>query len=147
MEQFEKVCKGLHCHSDVFNEEPDCEHCEYDNASCGYEVPSDALSLIRQQQERIKELEAAQTARVMTLEEVKNHNNKDNCVWFELRDIVIIPVFVRQDRQETNIENPCILSDRTIPHLYWKNIDYCKKWRCWAQRPTDEQRKTVKWDD
>ena len=34
-----------------------------------------------------------QEHRVMTLEEVKNHNNKDNCVWFELRDIVIIPVF------------------------------------------------------
>lgn len=53
-----KVREGLRCHSDVFNEEPDCEHCEYDNASCGYEIPSDALALIRQQQERIAELEA-----------------------------------------------------------------------------------------
>ena len=58
MEQFEKVRKGLRCHSDVFNEEPDCEHCEYDNASCGYEIPSDALALIDAQQERIAELEA-----------------------------------------------------------------------------------------
>ena len=96
----------------------------------------DALKLLKEQEPR-----------VMALEEVKKHNNKDNCVWFELRDIVIIPVFVRQDRRETIIENPCILSDQTIPHLYLKNIDYCKKWRCWTSRPTDEQRKAVKWDD
>lgn len=87
-----------------------------------------------------------QEPRLMTLEEVKKHNNKDNCIWFELRDIVIIPVFVRQDRQETVIENPCILSDQTIPHLYWKNIDYCKKWRCWNFKPADGQRKAVKWN-
>lgn len=58
--QFEKLEKGLRCHSDVFNEEPDCEHCEYDNASCGYEIPSDALALIRQQRARIAELEESQ---------------------------------------------------------------------------------------
>lgn len=97
---------------------------------------SDAIALLKEQE-----------ARVMTLEEVKRHNNKDNCVFFELRNIVIIPVFVSQARQETIIENRCILSDQTIPHLYWKNIDYRKKWRCWNTKPTDEQRKAVEWDD
>lgn len=62
MELFEKVCKGLECCVSGGNV---CRNkCPYDDL--GYEwtecVPSlaaDALALIRQQQERIKELEAA----------------------------------------------------------------------------------------
>lgn len=116
-----------------------CRDCGYDNREyneCVEKLLRDALELLKEQEQRL-----------ITLEEVKNHNNKDNCVWFELRDIVVIPVFIKQDRQETIIENPCILSDQTIPHLYWKNIDYCKKWRCWTSKPTEEQRKAVMWDD
>lgn len=29
----------------------------------------------------------------------------------------------------------------------WKMPEYNKKWRCWSAKPTDEQRKVVKWDD
>lgn len=28
----------------------------------------------------------------------------------------------------------------------WKMPEYNKKWRCWTEKPTDEQRKVVKWD-
>lgn len=28
----------------------------------------------------------------------------------------------------------------------WKMPEYNKKWRCWSAKPTDEQRKVVKWD-
>ena len=27
----------------------------------------------------------------------------------------------------------------------WKMPEYNKKWRCWSAKPTDEQRKVVKW--
>lgn len=135
MADLEKVIRGLEC---CILRDPDdharCSQCPYES-NCVNRLKMDALALLK-----------AQEPRVMTMEEVKKHNNKDNCVWFELHDIVIIPVFVRQDRQETIIENPCILSDQTIPHLYWKNIDYCKKWRCWTSRPTEEQRKAVEWE-
>jgi len=71
MEQFEKVCKGL--------EKLDNEaysrwvHCQYTQDALikgvgDYVQP--ALALIRQQRERIAELEAKQTARVMTLDEL-----------------------------------------------------------------------------
>ena len=59
MEQFEKVCKGLEC----CNQGERCRECpyaktSYDPEQCirGY-LLFDALALIRQQQERIKELE------------------------------------------------------------------------------------------
>ena len=64
MEQFEKVCKGLDCFVNHANGPylDDCRkaECEYLKAGdCEMMVMSDALTLIRQQQERIKKLEAA----------------------------------------------------------------------------------------
>lgn len=57
MEQFEKVCKGLECHA----REGACgEDCPYHApGTCSEPLCADALALIRQQQERIAELEAA----------------------------------------------------------------------------------------
>ena len=66
MEQFEKVCKGLGC---CILRDPDdhrrCGECPYNphsisNEPCANGLKHNALALIRQQQERIKELEAAQ---------------------------------------------------------------------------------------
>jgi len=67
MEQFEKVCKGLEC---CILRDPDdhqrCGECPYNphaisNEPCANGLKYNALALIRQQQERIKELEAGQT--------------------------------------------------------------------------------------
>lgn len=54
----EKAVKGLKC---LISTGKHCENCEYDeHGLCGSDlIVEDALSLIRQQQERIKELEAA----------------------------------------------------------------------------------------
>jgi len=63
MEQFEKVVKGLEC---CIMRDPDdhqrCGECPYNhheisNTPCANGLKADALSLIRQQQERIGELE------------------------------------------------------------------------------------------
>ena len=64
MEQFEKVCKGLECC--YMDKSPKhCKGCPYNmvDEGCGHDIfalERDALALILQQQERIKELEAAQ---------------------------------------------------------------------------------------
>ena len=149
-EQFEKVREGLGCHSDAFIEEPDCEHCQYDSANCGLEVPSDALSLIRQQAEKIHELQTkvhelqtVQTARVMTLEEACV---QDVC-WLEWRKRGRKPVACRVIMRKDYAGQP-------LPYVYrffeeptgYSKKNYGKDWRCWTQRPTDEQRKAVKWD-
>lgn len=146
MERFEKVYKGLRCHSDVFNEEPDCEHCEYDNANCGLEVPSDALALIRQQQERIMELEAAQTARVMTLEEL-DAIYKEWRTWpFNTPPYLWMTVNpnVRQTRGFWICWRDIMYSLENDSPFYVRE-NYGKVWKIWTAEPTDEQQKAVKW--
>lgn len=81
----EKVRKGFECC--YMDKSPKHrEGCPYnmDNEGCGHDtfaLERDALALILRQQERIVELEAAQTARVMTLEELENA--LDTVVWVE----------------------------------------------------------------
>ena len=70
MEQFEKVCKGLECckRSGQTIKPRKCEECPYKDDSildaytiwqtCKNKLADNALSLIRQQRERIAELEA-----------------------------------------------------------------------------------------
>ena len=64
MEQFEKVVQGLDCfvNGTVGPLMDDCKiaGCKYfGHGDCEAEIMADALAMIRQQQERIKELEAA----------------------------------------------------------------------------------------
>lgn len=134
--QFEKVEKGLRCHSDVFNEEPDCEHCEYDNANCGLEVPSDALALIRQQQARIAELEAAQMARVMSLKDAE----KSDVCWLEIKDMDrVMPCRIRWYYNSYFIK-----LFEGAPERFTE-AEYGTELRCWTKRPTDEQREATPW--
>ena len=105
----------------------------------------DALAYIEEVKNALKELKA-QEARVMTLEEVKRHNNQDGCVWFEQPTYNAVASFAIQDEECTEIISPYILGEH-INHGYWSNNNYNRTWRCWTSRPTDEQRKAVKWDD
>ena len=151
----EKVIRGLEfCEKDVqlcYGETV----CEYYSLSprCWTTLAHDALALIRQQQERIKELEAGQTARVMTLEEVET---AEDCME---------PVFVEmQDENGKPGETPDVFSWRFVKHIkpltdgkiyVLNNVGFSSAlyvetynitWRCWTQRPTDEQREAVKWE-
>lgn len=172
MEQFEKVCEGLEfC---IRNPRGVCaKECPY-KILCFYtegetiknRLMSDALSLIRQQQERIAELEADRTARVMTLEEVKEigrfefdntDRSKETVVWFEKRNGNAFNGGLAPSRIEycyhpeygddeycdsvTQYVSGSVVTSRLHCGVYGK------KWRCWTQRPTDEQREKVKWDD
>jgi hypothetical protein len=90
-----------------------------------------------------------QEPRVMTLEEVKQHNNQDGCVWFEQPTYNANASFAIQDDECdecTEIISPYILGEH-INHGYWSNSNYNRTWRCWTSRPTDEQRKAVKWNE
>lgn len=159
MEQFEKVCKGLEC---CILRDPDdhrrCGECPYNphaisNEPCANGLKFNAIALIRQQQERIAELEAAQTARVMSLEDV------------DTAEACMEPVFVEMlDENGKPGETPDIFSWRFVKHIMpltdgkiyvLNNIGFSSAlyeetynitWRCWTQRPTEAERKAVKWD-
>lgn len=82
----------------------------------------------------------AQEPRVMTLGEIFTVKNVD--VWLE-------------ESCETQV-HPLLLVESESAERYqityfWPKVcrpikSYGKTWRCWTSRPTDEQRRAVKWD-
>lgn len=82
-----------------------------------------------------------QEARVMTLDEVKAFD-WDYC-------------YLEEERLPGK-EYRKICGDYALTCVTWPSIasmrilhgddSYGKKWRCWSAKPTDEQRKAVKWD-
>ena len=152
MEKFEKVCKGLSCH--VYGHpHTRCHYCPYwgtgphGSSECNV-LAADALALIRQQRERIKELEAGRTARVMTLEELEDA--LDTVVWVEEPEFENFAdhyaLIMAYSHKVGFVRVSFGFAEMPVDCEY-EYEDYGKKWRCWTQRPTDEQRKAVKWDE
>lgn len=155
----EKVVKGLEC---CIKRQPyTCvEMCPYhDDAICVMKLRQDALALIRQQQERIAELEAAQTARVLTLEAAQTarvmtleevENALDTVVWVEEPEFENFAdhyaLVMAYGHKEGFVRVYFGFADMPVTCGY-KYDNYGKKWRCWTQRPTDEQRKAVRWNE
>jgi len=162
VEQFDKVVNGLeHCKTE------DCSGCPYEDTSapvgkfgtdelvaCQPVLYSDAIALIRQQQERIKELEAGQTARVMTVEEALVDSNTE----IEISPYVFVEEKGRSDifigsvhddiyggYHSDDIKIAVYRIGMRDSRIYSKR-DYMKKLRFWSKRPTDEQREAEKWE-
>ena len=132
----EKVIKGLECCSK--GDCADCDNCTYRGIQtyvpCESTLMRDALALLK-----------AQEPRVMTLADLRDIGsawelNTPPYLWMEI--------------------NPSYRWTRGF-WVAWREIydmidglhptydadNYCKIWRCWTSRPTDEQREAVKWDD
>lgn len=150
--QFEKVEKGLECCilRDP-DDEPRCDVCLYEG-KCTNRLKIDALALIRQQAEKIHELQTkvcelqtVQTARVMTLEEAIEAVSKDGgIVWIEqkshpLEVAHVLPTNHICDSPQRKFQD---YGKEFVPKRY----SYRYMWRCWTSWPTDEQRKAVKWE-
>lgn len=154
MEQFEKVVKGLELTKSNPVEGWDYRGEGFDGAMVHTSTAliDAALVLIRQQQARIAELEAAQTARVMSPEEIKEYLmiNESGLLseqqWEELEQKA--PVYFEfriPDRYQVNWRTAVMLRPWVMESMFWDN--YNKDRRCWTKRPTDEQREAVKWDE
>lgn len=118
-------------------------------------------------------VDATSVARVMTLGEVgscqPDPDTDDNIVWIEWRggcvrvahiigidhlvcaeypsglDTLIYEHLSEQGEYEIHGKKLGQIRQMMIGHLNINN--YGKTWRCWTAKPTDEQRKAVKWDD
>lgn len=121
-----------------------CYQCPYwENVPhCFPQLLADALELIHQLLGRIEELEAAQTARVMTLEEV-HEMAWDYCYLEE--EVIKDNVFQKYcgKHRVKCITWPSIASCT----LTFGDDAYGKRWRCWTQRPTEEQRRGTPWKE
>lgn len=135
----EKVIRGLEiCANGVSS----CQKCPFKDKCKGTSNAAMAAAI---------ELLKAQEPRVMTLEEVIEHYSlppvfpDDLGMQFDYYED-IEPLYFDFPHQE----DPWIVHWRGYNQVGkyledWK-ADYGKSWRCWTSRPTDEQRKRVKWD-
>lgn len=146
-ELLDRVRNGLEC---CVLRDPDdhlrCGECPYNphaisNEPCANGLKFNALALIRQQQERIKELEAAPIPRLLTLEEAK-------CTHYTM------PIIVEQC--QSRCENllcagkvkggiRLIRANGQGFALHWSS--YGPTWRMWSAFPTLEQREAVPWNE
>ena len=143
MSDREKVIKGLEMHkSGLCNvlTENGKEYCPYweNNDNCMVALLNDTLSLLK-----------AQEPRVMTLEEVRKHYTLppvvlDDLQWQAEYLSNIAPLYF-----EYKLNSPSVhwRGQREAQHCltHWAKV-YGRLWRCWTSRPTEEQRKAVKWE-
>lgn len=93
---------------------------------------------------KLKALSKAQEPRVMTWEEAQANVQDGPFIIFEVRDStgsevdfgVLVDDFYEMSEK----------SVLTVADFWMMKGDYGKLFRLWTSRPTDEQRKAVKWD-
>ena len=128
----QKVIRALECCSQLDIDDICPAECPYaQDVCCGtVQLMADALELLKEQEPR-----------VLTLEEV-HEMAWDYCYLEEevIKDKVL-QIYTGKYRIKC-ITWPSIASCV----LTFGDDAYGKRWRCWTSRPTDEQRKAVKWD-
>ena len=135
----EKVIDGLeHC------AEGGCKGCPYAFdcliAIGASELANDALELLKEQEPR-----------VLTLEEVIDH--------YSLPPVFVDDLGAQEDYLQDIIPLYFDFPSDDSWAVHWRGYQsvrrylddwkasYGKKWVCWSAKPTDEQRKAMKWDD
>ena len=103
----------------------------------GYDGDVPYYEDLRDKAEDALELLKAQEPRVLTLEEVFDG---DEC-WFEYINGSCGYADVYMQDNKTSIIYRTNIRPGEVPIT-----EYMKKWRCWSYRPTEEQRKEVKWE-
>ena len=138
MLDLEKVIKGLECCTNVYPSTTwgECKerNCSYLGKDCELAVMADALELLK-----------AQEPRVMAIEEVK-HAEAGSVAWVEWRreGKINSVIFFRLINKGIDDSLEFHVLDGFVAV---RLACYGTEWRCWDSRPTDEQRKAVKWDD
>ena len=143
----EKTMKGLDCcigHGKpaprLGNEPRDCENCPYsrtngiNNTLCFRQLQRDALELLKAQEPHVMTITEAFDAEVAWIE---MYSDPDDGV-----EPIIQPVIIR------HYENgywECLIEMDESPELTLFIDDFNSEFRFWTARPTDEQRKEVKW--
>lgn len=139
MSMYEKVLKGLAACIPQTEEDAEigCNACPYNGHPCGGDY-QDYVTLPVEIIEDVRALLKAQEPRVMHVDEIQEFST----VWLEDVDKPgIIPAIY--------LEPLCGRLGFIQPGrgMIYPKADQCgKRWRPWTSRPTDEQRKVVKWE-
>jgi len=83
--------------------------------------------------------------RVMSLDEV-NRLEQNDVVWLEDNGVKeVIPAIVVEHNHRYAQQSVCLMIVEN-PRLWIETFDYKERWRCWTQKPTDEQAEAEPWD-
>ena len=106
----------------------------------GEKIPTE--DLIEAFELAVKALEE-QEPRVLTLEELRSLDGTDHFVWLEDNgEYELYDCYAEVTAYRNNVELNIFGSEVEFEP---DNEEYGKTWRCWSARPTEEQRKAVKW--
>lgn len=141
MSDREKVIKGLKCH---VNGHPHtrCHKCPYwgtgphGSSECNV-LAADALALLKEQEPRVMnvtEVTACEVGTVLWVEE------RQGVTW----NLFPLEIDVSSTHPDTGTNYLFFITYHDI--RIFECDEYNRTWRCWSARPTDEQRKAVKWD-
>ena len=84
-----------------------------------------------------------QEARVMTLDQILETGGEEP-IYLETPDMDgVIPAILQPDAFEDGYLG---FAGTWRNSGYYHGMNYGKTWRCWTSRPTEEQRKAVKWE-
>lgn len=107
-----------------------CDDCPYDGSGCMNIVTMEAYELLK-----------AQEPRVLTLEEVQN--DCPDYVYLEWLNCCVCCI---KDEGESNKSVGYFAYGIGANYYQFLWDTYGTRWRCWTAKPTDEQRKAVKWN-
>ena len=106
----------------------------------GEKIPTE--DLIEAFELAVKALEE-QEPRVLTLEELRSLDGTDHFVWLEDNgEYDLYDCYAEVTTYQNNVELNTFGREVEFEP---DNEEYGKTWRCWSARPTEEQRKAVKW--
>lgn len=113
----------------------------YDNAGNAWEYPKEVQDAANA---AIEAIDSLKTPRVMTLEELNLSADESVVCYVEFRGKPAVNVTAPycRDARKYWISFPFI----GVEFVKTSHVDACmREWRCWTSRPSDEQRKAVKW--
>lgn len=138
-----EVLKALVCRANDLV--VDCTGCPYRDRECEFicdfqRICRDTLALLKEQEARVMDAEEVarlteETYQWLWIEEIQNITWNLHC----------LRAFVYSKHPDTGEFYILANGYRDIVKL--ESDEYGKTWRCWSARPTEEQRKAVKWDD
>ena len=146
MADLEKVMKGLRCLSNPYAQDMngrDCKRCQYDSASCFLDITADALALLKEQEARV-----LTTGELFHMEHQGVYIERRNSQLYATEPAIVLRTLVCEP--SFGGAKYILMRENKLNEPRWAcdyNKDRSNGWRCWTSKPTEEQRKAVKWDE